>query len=381
MNLATSAAPLPVRTRGPVLVSGVPSPSALADVTRAADQARLGVSVATTSREVDRWLEAHHPSAIVVDAVGQAAEQACLHLRYNPMLANVPILGLVDTVSDLAFEEMFGWGADDLTLRGNEHMMARRLRQVALAGDIPRSRQRGVAVVADPDRRRRVLTARVLRNAGWGVTFALDAAEAIREASHTAVELVVSASALEPAEGESLAGRARKAGVVAPWVVAIAPKEAARIRAATAGLSHVAVYDAFGPPENVLFVANELMRRGVPDGRASARLLYGTTVHFRAAGAESDEMGYCYNVSGGGVYVRTLAPLARGSDAWLEMRPPRCDRRVRLEGKVVWTRGFGPNDAATVPPGFGVQISGGSINDLERYARGYNAFAAEMQLS
>jgi len=376
MNLATGTALL---NPGPVLVTGTPTSSAVAGVMRAVEQARLGrVSVAGTTREVDLWLDEHRPATIIVDAVGEAAEQACLHLRDNPMLAHVPILGLVDRVSDLAFEELFGWGGDDLAVRGNDQMLARRLRQVALAGDIPLSKRRGITVVADPDQRRRVLTARVLRNAGYGVTFALDADEAIRRASTEPVELVVSASALEPTDGHSLASRARNAGVVAPWVVACAPKETARIRGATVGQPRVAVYDAFGPPENLLFVANELMRGDVPDARASARLLYGTTVLFRAVGAEEDEIGYCYNLSGGGVYVRTLAPLARGTDAWLEMKPPRCNGRVRLEGKLVWTRGFGPNDAATVPPGFGIQISGGSTRDLERYARGYRAFAAEM---
>jgi hypothetical protein len=43
----------------------------------------------------------------------------------------------------------------------------------------------------------------------------------------------------------------------------------------------------------------------------------------------------------------------------------------------MWTRGFGPNDAATVPPGFGLKLTGGSASDLERFVRGYRAFAAE----
>jgi hypothetical protein len=89
-------------------------------------------------------------------------------------------------------------------------------------------------------------------------------------------------------------------------------------------------------------------------------------------------VGHSYNVSAGGLYVRTLAPLARGSEAWIELRPPRSDRRVRLEGRVVWTRAFGLNDSATVPPGLGLQIIGSSIGELERYVRSYRAFAAEV---
>ena len=51
---------------------------------------------------------------------------------------------------------------------------------------------------------------------------------------------------------------------------------------------------------------------------------------------------------------------------------------MRLEGKVAWKRTFGLNDVATVPPGLGLQISGGSKTDINRYAEGYLAFADEI---
>ena len=117
---------------------------------------------------------------------------------------------------------------------------------------------------------------------------------------------------------------------------------------------------------------------GARELRASSRVLYGTTVLFRVAGGEDDEIGYTFNISAGGAYVRTLAPPPRSSDVWLELRPPRSHRRVRLEARVVWTRAFGPNDSATVPPGFGVQLTGGSTADLEWYVRKYRELAAEL---
>jgi hypothetical protein len=50
---------------------------------------------------------------------------------------------------------------------------------------------------------------------------------------------------------------------------------------------------------------------------------------------------------------------------------------VRLEGKVVWRRRFGPIESATVPPGFGLQITDGTKGDMARYEAGYVAFAAD----
>lgn len=365
--------------RPPLFLVGAPPPSVIRAIAAAAGQARLPVSIGTSLREADDWLEKNHPLAIVIDIPSRGAEQACLHVRYKPALANVPILGVTEEVTDLAFEELFGWGADDLIQRRNLEAMARRLRTLAMAGEIPLSRKRGTALVADPDRRFRVLTARALRNAGYSVQFALEPEEALTSACSGSIDVVITTSTFEEADGgETIVSRARRKGARAPWIVATPPKDAARMRAITASVPDVSIHDSFGPPENVLFVANEMLRKGARESRSSQRLLYGTTVHFRTAGAETDEIGYSYNLSAGGLYVRTLAPPPQGADVWLELRPPRSDRRVRLEGRVAWTRGFGPNDSATVPPGFGVQITGGSMGDLERYARGYRTFGAEM---
>jgi hypothetical protein len=49
---------------------------------------------------------------------------------------------------------------------------------------------------------------------------------------------------------------------------------------------------------------------------------------------------------------------------------------VRLEGRVVWRRKFGPSSAATVPPGFGVALSDAAKRDLEAWQQGYAAFAS-----
>ena len=239
------------------------------------------------------------------------------------------------------------------------------------------ARCRGAAVVADGERGSRVLLARALRRAGYGVTFAIDAEQAIQASLQDGVEMVVFRPARGIDEATTAPERARRLGCKAAWLVGVPPKEIARVRRALAAVPNVAVHDAFGPPENVLFVANDLATRSSRELRASTRLLHGTTILFRVAGGEEDEVGYTFNISAGGVYVRTLAPAPRGADVWLELRVPRSHRRVRLEARVVWTRSFGPNDAATVPPGFGVQITGGSTADLECYTRGYRELAAE----
>jgi hypothetical protein len=132
----------------------------------------------------------------------------------------------------------------------------------------------------------------------------------------------------------------------------------------------VTITDGFAAPENVLFAANELLLGDRTSGRTSARVAHGTAVSFRGAGREHDEQGFTYNVSEKGLYVRTLS-APEDEEAWLELWPPRLDRRVRLVGRVAWRRPFGYNEMATVPPGFGVEIVDGAKRDLALWADGY----------
>jgi hypothetical protein len=148
------------------------------------------------------------------------------------------------------------------------------------------------------------------------------------------------------------------------------------VREALENLTGVAVVDGFAAPENVLFASNELSAGGI-NNRKSARLLYGTTVAFRGAGRERDDLGFTYNVSSGGLYVRTMAP-PDDDETWVELRAPRSDRLVRLVVKVAWRRRFNHNENATVPPGFGAQIIDGARADVAAWNAGYEALLAAL---
>jgi hypothetical protein len=207
----------------------------------------------------------------------------------------------------------------------------------------------------------------VLRNAGYGVTFAVTAEDAARFSQATGLGLAVISAELAP-DYRAAIDAARASGSSANFIVCVAPRDLKPARAAIEGLSGVAAIDAFAPPENVLFASNEL-RGGTVNNRKSPRILYGTTVAFRGAGRDKDDFGFSYNVSESGLYVRTLAP-PEDNETWLELCPPRSERRVRLVGKVAWRRRFGHNDHATVPPGFGVSIVDGAKADLEAWRAG-----------
>lgn len=305
------------------------------------------------------------PLAFLVPLGTSWVDNACLQIRQRSSFAHVPVIGIADEPSDLAFNELFACGGDDLVTIDPDRLRAR-LRTLVRGrqSELPAGR-RGLAIVASVDANWRTVMGRALWNGGYEVDLASDAAAAHRPEA----KLVVMDEAMLSRRGRAILDARSESQ---SWVVAVGPGRLGALRRELAGVARLAVVDAGAPPENVLFLASEL-GFDVASRRASPRLLYGTTASFRVAGRARDEVGFTYNLSASGLYIRTLAPLEPEQDAWLELRPPRSERHVRLVGKVVWRRAFGQSETATVPPGFGVQLRAGLDDDLEQYRLGYES--------
>ncbi len=321
------------------------------------------------------------PAAVVLPMNTPGAAETCTQLRRQTRFAAVPVLGVSPQRKDLAFIDLFALGGDDLVgLRASE-ALARRLRPLAGRSSSPvtvRGTGAGIALVASPDTRWRSVVGRGLHAGGYSVRFVTSAEELVKESLEEQVVVVVVADDLSPEGAVAVAASARAQGSKSAWIVVSPPKRMAAMHAAAAEMPRTVVVDGYAPPENVLFRANELVSRPGADQRAAPRLLYGTAVSFRGAGRDEDDIGFSYNVSAGGVYVRTLAPLDPGTEVWLDMWAPRSQRRVRLAGTVAWRRNFGVAEKATVPPGFGVKIVDGLAGDLERWRDGCEAFGKDM---
>jgi len=352
-------------------------------IQEAAEAVSIGTGFVTRCEDIAPVLADADPHVILVRMDAPGAAQACAHVRAQARFAQVPIFGVTAEPNDLAFTEAFSWGGDDVLGVMSSQPLIRRLR--LLLAQPPRTAQQGsmsrvpalvgVAIVAGSEATWRTVMGRALYNGGFAVRFATSAKNFEAECVATGVRVVVVADDfLEEGAGAAL-GRVRASGSQAACVVSAPPKRMAAVRAEIAPTGRAAVLDGFAPPENVLFVVNELLNARGVDNRGSPRLLYGTSVAFRAAGREEDEVGFSYNVSATGVYVRTLAALEPKQDVWLEMWAPRSERRVRLAGTVAWRRPFGPRGGATVPAGFGVQLTEGLAGDLERWQAGYKAIA------
>jgi DNA-binding response OmpR family regulator len=319
------------------------------------------------------WAEQNEPHSILIDGATGNLERACLEVRAQVRHALVPIIALAPEVNELAFAEVFSCGGDDVVgIRASEALTARLRRLPVAPWERPAPAADKGALIAASDRSRRIVLARVLGNAGYPIRFAVDLEETERFSRASKPRLVVIDTELDGVE--ALITRCAPLNPSTLWIVSTAPRHMRQCHAWLRAIANATVTDSFAPPENIVFLANELGRGKGNDKRASRRVLYGTMVAFRCAGREEDDFGLSYNVSAGGLYVRSLAPPVEDR-VWLELRPPRTERLVRLEGRVCWRRGYGPSAMATVPPGFGIEIMDGSRADREAWVTGYKSFA------
>jgi CheY-like chemotaxis protein len=346
-------------------------------VARAADMAGVRVERHASAADLAEVVESSRPLAVIISLDERGARDMAIDMRLRCAHLVVPVIGATSEVGDLAFEEAFAVGMDDVCAANRWHL-GRRLRRLVDIGPIEMKCDKSV-LIADDDRVTRLIMGRVFRDAGYAVHFADGVDDAMTRAADPSINVVVCSSQLDNDDGESLSVRAPRLGSKAAWIINTPPKHIPEVRSRLGRCrdTKIAVHDAFQSPATLLFVANELVNRPSVDGRKSERLLYGATVRFRSAGRGNEDIGYLYNISEGGVYVRTLAPPERWDDMWLELMPPRSDRLVHLEGTAVWARPYGPGGNATVPCGFGLEITGGSAADMLRYGRSYRTYLAE----
>ena len=304
------------------------------------------------------------PGAVLVDLDLPEAEELCRKVRTKRRAVDIAIFGLARHISAETFARALRWGVDDVSSSVAEGALASRL--VALPAD-PASPPvaRGDAVVATRDDRELVV-GRLLSNAGFDVEYARDPVSLQQLASLERMRLVVMSEALGSIS-DAIRG-SRKRGSEATWIVLAPPDRIPNLERTLAGIPRVGVVSQADPFEHILFVSNELAA-SASNARRERRVLHGALVRFRSSPNGPVDHGFTYNVSPGGLYVRTLAPPVEDR-VHVEVLAPNTDQLVQLEGMIAWRRGFARLGSASAPPGFGMKITGGSEADRATWARG-----------
>jgi len=313
-------------------------------------------------------LAAHPPPAVLVDLALDDAEKLCRKIRTRRRAVDVAIFGLTSTVTETAFARALSWGVDDVVSPRIEGALATRLVSLPLDPTVPVT-ERGDAVVATRDESENLI-GRMLTNAGYQVEYATDSTSLLHLAASERMRLVVASPDLGSPRDHVTTTRRR--GGNATWIVLGRPAEVARLEREVADLPRVGVVSLTDALDHILFVSNEL---AVGDGRGERRerrILHGALCAFCPLGSTMLEHGFTYNVSPSGLYVRTLAP-PREDRVRIDVLAPGTEQPVRLEGQIAWRRGFGRLGTATAPPGFGVRLVGGEVDDRTTWARACTA--------
>ena len=323
-------------------------------------------------------LEENPPLCAVVDWRSAVGRDLCLGVRGSPVLADLPLVAVVDDPWSPTVGEAFTSGADDyVAIADLEHVRGKlaslRGSGIALGGSLT-----GAVILADPDRQRRVQLARHLGRMGLNVRFALDADGIPNDPE---VRLVVAHYELPP-HGILPALRrletARASDSAIPWVV-VGPTEAlTALKNDVGDAPGLKFFDEASDPAQIVFLANQLLVGQAKAMRRSPRLLYQVPAAMSAAGgpaASPAAWGYTYNINRGGLFIRTITPPAAGSMLEIEFTPPHGRGRVRVEGKVVWRQEF-PGTRSS-PAGCGIQYGELPLADGAALEVGYGKLLEE----
>ena len=324
----------------------------------AASEAGFSATVEPSAEVAIQKLGTKRFDALVVHMGTPGAALACMRARGKLLRVRMPVIALADQEDDAHFARAYRASADEVIVLGRPADLRQRLAGLPKPSLPQPGNNRGDAVVADADRTRAEVIERVLRDAGFRVEMAMDGFAARLQAGRPSLKVAVVDASLD--DVPALIAQARAKASRCAWVVRARPEQLDELRSKLASFDRVAVVSAYGPPEDVLFETNRMIESRQNDGRGDARQLYGTLVRLHFGGGEPFEIGYTYNVSPAGLFVRTL--LAPPTDTLaVVVTPPGGSERVRLDARVVWRREFGATRKEPVPAGFGVQITGGDV--------------------
>lgn len=263
--------------------------------------------------------------------------------RDDPLHHSTAVLAVASELNEEAFLDALVHGADDVLLDHDVDALKRRVDSLS-AGGASRAPRRGRVLVIHPDPQHRKRLGRPLFRSGLSLDFASDLEEVVGSSEQVDVAVVYDA-------GDGNAHNLVRQRLEAPDLpVVVITEEDPRT---TAGLrvERTAAIPLNVPADHLLFVVNELLNPGLKDLRASPRLLHAALCSFRSAGQLVPRFGATFNISRGGLFVRTLDLPAQGESVWLEFVPPGGDAVVHLRATVAWQTTGG-----STPAGFAVQL-------------------------
>jgi len=370
------------RIRMLVLVEDLPT-VIVGGIEAAATAVRVDARMYQKPTDLLRELGAGGADVVVIPSGHARAAEICAAVRR--LVGTQPaLIGVARQVDGLSFGEFIGWGGDDLIQGDAGRSLAARLR--AIRGDLLQSggsrrssvvrREDGRFLLIAPPSSELLGSARLIEQSGYHAVVVETLNDGLaRLAVGRDIRVVVDArlpGALD------FVDHALRQGNCAGIVLAGSPQQMGQLAKRYDANGRVVVLDVCSPADAVLLAANQLTS-SARGRRSTERLLYSTMVRFREVGGEFDHVGCTFNVSGGGLYVRTLA-MPQTDTVWIEVVPPGSMERVRLEGRIAWRTPVSRAANCATPVGFGVEIVDATKSSMAAWKQGYRSLQAKLEI-
>jgi PilZ domain len=296
------------------------------------------------------------PPCLLVDARAQQAAGFVTWARDSARLCDTPVILLVSKPTEEAFQIARRCGADDVVGVSDTPGLARRVNN--LAGFAPGAHPPltvGVALVAHSDNARRRHAGWILRRAGYEVVFAITPQDVVVLGFQKRPAVAVVSSDLLTDGDLTVAVSALRSDTRLPTlpVVVLVPETARNLTAPF--LARVALASDGQDWDHLLFQISNVTRPAVAELRATQRLFWAAMVAFRRITELEASLGLTYDVSVGGIFIRTTDAPPVGSVVNLDLRFSEIASHVlSLRARVVWVHQL--RLAGKTPAGFGTEI-------------------------
>jgi len=337
---------------------------------------RLGLKVRPVNGadEARKAAEGFRPLATLVGlSTIEVTEAGVRQLKAVKELARVPLVAFGQATLD-EIRRTFVAGADDHLGRPlDATWLSAKLQVLRDAARLPPvrpvERSTRTVLVADDDLFFRQRTRDMLEAAGYRVTEAASGLEVMKlldDAKAERPDLVVIDVYMPGQGGLELvrAMRSTQAWAAVPIIVVSGMRKDAALRAELFRLGVLDFIDKYAVTiDGVQPIVDEYLKPGGSKRRASPRASHFALCEYRRQPAESWQLGFVYNLSAAGVFVRTLTPPPLGAmvDTRMDLGP--SAPKVLTKARVAWVKELGV-EVGGQPLGMG--LSFGELPDDAR---------------
>lgn len=326
--------------------------------------------VALTSGDacLDELAKGALPLAVLVrlELGGMRGDECCRRIKENQAWRAVGVVIL--TAGERPHEVMSCWraAADDfLLLPPSAERLGPKLSMLAAAAKADQAAPRPLAgksmLVAEPSRLYRNQIGANLEQAGMRVLYASEGEEALDVALENAdaLDACLLDTVLPGVDGATIAGRLRESRFGAKPIMLMSGAEAINPQAQEAArrLTGSGVLDKRTLPfEHLLSRVHDTLHPHLAQLRSSERTPFFSVVDFSEDGVAWSS-GFTYDLSAGGLFIRTLTPAAAG--AALRVRVRTAGERAAAEsaGVVAWSNPYWPRSSFAAAVGMGVHLT------------------------